>query len=71
MPLPWMPLPGFGLIFFPKLDKMDDIYKFDKIYDIMKQNYTYESGTNGRKSILLILMRFITLTKITNCLNFQ
>jgi hypothetical protein len=38
MPLPWMFLPGFGLIFFPKLDQMDDIYKLDKIDDIMKQN---------------------------------
>ncbi len=56
MPLPWMFLPGFGLIFFPKLDQMDDMYKLDKIDDIMKQNYTYESGTHGRKSFLLILM---------------
>jgi hypothetical protein len=38
MPLPWMFLPGFGLIVFPKLDQMDDIYKLDKIDDIMKQN---------------------------------
>jgi len=38
MPLAWMFLPGFGLIFFPKLDQMDDIYKLDKIDDIMKQN---------------------------------
>jgi hypothetical protein len=37
MPLPWMFLPGFGLIFFPKLDQMDHIYKLDND-DIMKQN---------------------------------
>jgi hypothetical protein len=49
-------LPGFGLIFFPKHDQMDDIDKLDKIDDIMKQNDMDESGTNGRKSILLILM---------------
>ncbi len=56
MQLPWMFLLGFGLIFFPKLDKMDDIDKLDKIDDIMKQNHTDEGGTNGRKSTLLILM---------------
>jgi len=56
MPLPWMLLPGFGLIFLPKLDQMDDIYKLDKIDEIMKQNYTDESGTNGLKLILLLLM---------------
>lgn len=50
---------------------MDDIDKLDKIDDIMKQNHPDESGTNGRKSTLLILMWFITLTKITNCLKFS
>jgi hypothetical protein len=35
---------------------MDDIDKLDKIDDIMKQNHPDESGTNGRKSTLLILM---------------
>jgi hypothetical protein len=49
MPLPWMFLPRFGLIYFPKLDQMDDIDKLDKIDDIMKQNHMDESGTNGRK----------------------
>jgi hypothetical protein len=36
----------------------------------MKQNHTDESGTNGRKSTLLIYW-FITLMKITNCLKFS